>query len=578
MQKLRWLLPFALFIGAFFVACHEDDFPGLEKTASVTFNGRIIDDLGNPVSGAEVKAGDKSVFTDKNGVFSLEKVVLPADHAAISVNAANFFEFSRAYVVKDGSEQNLTIRLLNKVVKGSINVASGGEVSLGNNAPKLIFPANAVTREDGSAYNGQVVVLGRYLNPQDPELPLYMPGNLTGINLVGEQRSLSTYGMLAVELQDGAGQKLKVASGKEVEIHMPIDASIVSSAPTEVPLWYYDVAKAYWIEEGSAQKVGSEYVGKVKHFTYWNYDGSIPSVKVTGTVYNGDTDHPLSGLQIFIKPTDPANGWGCGHGGSDTDGSFGGQVSKDVLLTISITFFDNTCGNAVLYEQQIGPFSSDAVLPPIILTNIATLNVSGRVVDCSGNPVSHGYAKVTFNNINSFAFGDQDGNFQLNHVICNTANIAGTVTGYDLDQLLESAPSTFTASTSNYNVNAGDLSACATLSEYIRYSLDGGAEVIKLAPVAYEDQALTWMTSLDSTQIGQYINFSFNNSNQTGTFPMQQIIVGSNYSSAIGTLSTTVAQTGNVGDLIIGTFGGDFTDTNGSNHTVSGSYRVIRDQ
>jgi hypothetical protein len=35
-------------------------------------------------------------------------------------------------------------------------------------------------------------------------------------------------------------------------------------------LWSFDEAKGLWKEEGQAIKTGSNYVGDVSHFSFWN--------------------------------------------------------------------------------------------------------------------------------------------------------------------------------------------------------------------------------------------------------------------------------------------------------------------
>lgn len=254
MQKLKLLIPLALFICAFFVACHEEDpIQALEKKADVAFAGQIIDENGDGVPGALVKAGDKSMLTDKNGIFRLESVELPANHAILSVTGAGFFDFSRAYVVKDDALQTVKIQLLTKELAGQFNASAGGVINI-SGGPKLSFPTNAIVDQNGNAYNGTVNVLAKYLDPKSKDLGLFMPGNLTGLNLAGERQSLSTFGMVQVELEGPSGQKLQIAANSEVEMRAPIDASIVANAPAEIPLWHFDLEKAYWIEEGLAQK------------------------------------------------------------------------------------------------------------------------------------------------------------------------------------------------------------------------------------------------------------------------------------------------------------------------------------
>lgn len=578
MQKLKLLIPFALFLGAFFVACHDDDpFTSIEKKANVAFAGQIIDENGDGVPGALVKAGDQSALTDQNGIFRLASVALPANHAIISVSSTGYFDFSRAYVVKDDALQTVKIQLLTKETAGSFNATSGGVVNV-TGGPKLSFPANAIVDENGNAYTGSVQVLAKYLDPKSQELVLQMPGDLTGLNLAGEKQSLSTFGMIGVELLGASGQKLKIAANSEVEVRVPIDASIVANAPTEIPLWHFDLEKAFWIEEGLAQKTGNEYVGKVKHFSYWNYDGGLPSVNVYGNVYLGDLDHPLADVEVLIAPVDPGNGWGCGHGTTNGNGAFGGAVSKDLPLKLQIVWWGGQCGSQTIYSALIGPFSSDATLPPIIIPvqSFQSLAITGRLLDCNGQPIANGYAKMGVGLTHNFVFADANGEFEFNSIICqgNTQQ-TGAITGYDLTNLLESipVPINFPPNT----INLGDIAVCNVVSEFIRYTLDGGQEIVSVTPFGGSDAGFVSISSGDSTQANQYLHFLFVNNGQLGTFPITDMTVNTLYASDLNSLTTNVTAFGpNAGDWMVGTFGGSFQVFNGDNHTISGSYRVKR--
>lgn len=584
MQKLKLLIPIALFMGACFLACHPDDFSkGVEQKATVAFVGQIMDEDGNGVSGALVKAGDQSVVTDKNGIFRLDAVSLPADHAILAVSSAGFFDFSRAYLVKDKGLQTVKIQLLAKKIAGQVNAVSGGVVSI-TDGPTLNFPANAIVDENGNAYTGTVQVLAKYLDPKAADLGLFMPGNLTGLNLAGEKQSLSTFGMIGVELESPAGQKLKIAGNSEVEIRMPIDASIVANAATEIPLWHFDLEKAYWIEEGLAQKVGNEYVGKVKHFSFWNYDGYRPVVKVFGNVYLGDANHPLADVEIYVRPENPADGLLCGYGTTDANGYFGGAVSKDIPLKLEVRWNSGSCGSQVIYSASIGTVNSDATLPPIILPaqGLQALNISGRLLDCAGQPLANGYAQMSVGLSNHFVFADVNGNFIYSSIFCDFNNLQnGTVTGYDIANKMESFPVPFVLPPNTFNV--GDLSVCNNLSEYVQYSLDGSPEIVMISFLS----GLTFgstveIVSEDSVQADRNIRIRFHCNGQLGTFAMNGMVVNSLHVSDVSTVNTQLSALGsNPGDWIVGTFSGTFTsfsvDPNGANHTVTGSYRVKRD-
>ncbi len=584
MQKLKFLFPLALLLGVLFVACQDDDPFQSGKLVDVSFMGQIIGENGEPIAGALVEAGDESAISDQNGVFRLKSTRVSSDHAIVSVQKNGYFDLSRAYIVQDKAVQMVSIQLLTKKLAGSVSATAGGLVNVQGGA-KLDFPAGAITDENGQAYSGTVQVFARYLDPSKPEIAINMPGNLTAINAAGEFRSLATFGMIGVELASPGGQKLKIAGGQQVEIRIPIDPAIVASAPSEIPLWHYDEPTAYWEEEGLAQKVGNEYVGKVNHFSWWNYDAPYPSVQASGKVYFNDLQHPANNVHVWIGPANQGTGWGCGHGTTDINGCYTGAIPADMPLTITILGWDPGCGMATLYTANIGPFASDVVIPDIIISNatVQGLELSGRLLDCNGNPVANGYAKITLAGLNPIvAYTNANGEYQQMITSCGTIPASGEVIGYDLDNLTESAVQNFAINSGV--VNLADLTACTTLSEFIQYTLDGQLTIMA-DPSGWCIQdsfpSTGYLTSISADASQKFINIGFYSpAIQTGVFPVTQLSVSGNFDVDIqqSNLNTTVTGAAiNAGDFIIGTFDGTFQDFLGGSHTLSGSYRVKRD-
>ncbi|MBK9719343.1 MAG: hypothetical protein IPO85_17875 [Saprospiraceae bacterium] len=101
------------------------------------------------------------------------------------------------------------------------------------------------------------------MDPSKESTFMEMPGNLTGRDLKGKEVILQTLGMMAVELEDPAGNRLNIAKDKTAELKIPIPASLDSKAKTTIPMWYYDATKGGWIEEGISTRVGQFYVANV---------------------------------------------------------------------------------------------------------------------------------------------------------------------------------------------------------------------------------------------------------------------------------------------------------------------------
>jgi hypothetical protein len=569
MQKLRLLLPFlALLLGGLYTACNKDDF-GANAQADVAFAGRITDQNGQPVEGAQVRAGGELAATDANGIFRLQSVRLNAKDAKISVAKIGYFDFSRAYAVEDDALQYVDIQLIEKKQVGVFAASAGGTLQVPGGA-RLAFPANAVADANGNPYTGSVRIFAHHLAPDDPNIGRQMPGDLRATDLAGETSLLATFGMLAVEMESPSGQKLQVASGSSVEMRMPILPSQAGAAPSEIQLWHYQLDVARWQEEGKAQKVGNEYVGSVSHFSWWNCDIPLPLVGVTGKVFLRSTATPLANAHVVFSY---GNYSGSCHGWTDENGCFAGNIPKDVVLLLEI--FVDGCDLPV-YSANVGPFDQDVNLPDIIV-NVSSqteVSVTGRVVDCDGQPVPNGYAWLRIGTRDVAAFTENDGTFALNFISCDNT-LTGALTGYDLTALLESAPQSINLS--NSPIEMGDMSACVALEEYIEYTLDG-QNFTAIEPRGGQDGNIVFIqTTLDSSQTNQNIYFSFNHNTPTGIFPFDYLIINTLYSQNPNTVTTELTSFGAVGEPMIGTFGGTFQNFTGSTHTISGSYRVLRD-
>lgn len=568
MRHFKIILPLAfLSFSLFWTACFKDHFTGSEAVSTVIFAGQILDETGQPLPGAQVQAGYETTTTDKNGVFRLSPTALPANDAILKVSKSGYFDFSRAYVVEPDAVQPVTIQLLPKTQIGAFAGSTGGTVQIPGGA-QLVFPAGAVN------HSGMVIVYARYLDPTDSELAARMPGDLRGINLGGAEQTLATFGMLGVELVGQNGQALQLAAGQEAEIKMPIAASQAAVAPNSIPLWHYDYDKARWIEEGSAQKIGNQYVGKVKHFSFWNCDYPGDLVLLKGKVLSTNNKVPLGNLQI--RMTILSSGW-AGWGSTNGNGHFGGAVPKGEKFKLEV-LLPHLCGNTVIHTEDVGPFSGDVTLPDIIVngSQIQTLKISGRLVDCNNQPVTHGYLSLLWDGANSptkqMAFPESNGMFEVAFINCS-ASATAQVKGYDLAATLESTANNLSFPPSTANL--GDIVVCQSVLEFIKYNFDGKDFTI-LEPNGESNSQTTYIFG---ETIDASIGFSFNNQSKTGTFPLNYLSVNAvgTDSSAVSNLNTTLtAWGGQPGEFNIGTFGGTFKDWQGQNHSISGSYKVKR--
>ena len=268
---------------------------------------------------------------------------------------------------------------------GSVNILGGGKVDFGS--------GSIINASTGASFSGNVSAATLFLNPADSNFKKYMPRDLQAIDANNNKGVLQSYGMAVVELNDASGSKLQLASGKTATITIPIASSLQGSAPASVPLWYFDDSKGVWKQEGTATKQGNNYVGAVKHFSFWSAGQLQQGIKLTVT-FKDATGHALMNKLVWILSFTDANVATSGY--TDNTGTISAMVPANTMLVLYP--FDD-CGNTA-HKQSVGPFDADINLG-IITTNyggngVNIITLSGTAVDCNNSPVSRGLVVVSY--------------------------------------------------------------------------------------------------------------------------------------------------------------------------------------
>jgi uncharacterized protein (TIGR02145 family) len=281
----------------------------LEKvvpTATTTsfLQGVVLDESGTPLSGVEVKAGDKTQTTDSEGKFVFGEITINKDYAVVSAQKTGFMKGFRTFSPTSGAINKVEIRLQSRGVAQNIEAASGGEVIFESGKVKLDFPAGSIADAEGKPYSGAVKVYAKYINPDSEGFSSTMPGNLVGLADNNELSGMISYGMANVELTDNSGNALQIAGGKKVKVTMPA----IKDAPSEMPVWHFNEQYGLWVEAGRATKTGSTYSFEANHFSSWNLDifveNGIPKVTITVKTAKGK---PLANQEIQIYTADFSN-------------------------------------------------------------------------------------------------------------------------------------------------------------------------------------------------------------------------------------------------------------------------------
>lgn len=436
----------------FAIACRKDSIiteATMEPTPPVitvetSVVGLVTDLSGNALEGALLTLGNSQTTSDENGYFKLSGLT-DSDNAIIKVEMNGYFDAWHAFQAFDEDIAQTTVRLTPRSNPLNVSADNGGEIQFDN--AKVSFAAGSFVDESGNAYAGNVSVFTAYLDPTDPELHTFMPGNLTAFDANNRLQLLETFGMINVELEGDAGQKLQI--NQPATIEMAIPATILNRAPATIPLWYFDTEKARWVEEGAATLQNGKYVGTVSHFTFWNCDVPNDFIQLDGQAYFGELSATL-----LVCVTNQANGEKRCTPTSANNGYFSGAVPPNTTFLLEIF---STCGDPV-FSTTIGPFTDDATVGPLLIdpTQTTWAYVHGEVVDCEGNAVTNGYVYANWDNNATEIFQlNSDGSFAKYINTCNATDI--TLKAYDIANYKFGDPTVFPLSS---NTDIGELEAC----------------------------------------------------------------------------------------------------------------------
>lgn len=561
--------------------------PGTDNNAApvkATLQGNIIDETGQPAINAVVQVGNKTAKTNVDGYFRIVNASLDKNAALVIAEKAGYFKALRSFKATSGANY-VMIKLIKKTVEGTIDGIAGGSVTLSNGS-KIVLPANAVVKASGgSSYTGSVNVYAAYIDPTDDDIAQLVPGSFMADDKNDKRVTLTSYGMLAIELESASGEKLQIAPGSSATLTTSIPSSIQLSAPATISLWYVDEQTGIWKEEGSAIKKGNNYVGEVKHFSFWNCDISIPVVTLSATLTTGKGVPIAHGLVRLTLAA--AGSLSQAYGWTDSLGQVSGLVPANQPLLLEVL---DPCNNAA-YTQNIGSLSKNTDLGTITVTNSnspALITIEGQLKDCSNQPVTKGYTIIKCDNISRYVSVNDKGEFTTSFLRCSGGAAIIEVLG--VDEAAQQQGTSVNVAITSPVTTTGNIISCGILStQYINYTLDAvdysitSAANDSLTSYTYSTQTIppltTWIRGLKMAD-NKYISLSFNHDAATGTYPLSAL-------STQGFDSVMLMQPSNViltnypesaGGFYEGTFSGQFKkmDTPLTVHNINGSFRIRR--
>ena len=469
----------ALVAGLLLSSCAEDGIidesprvtiPESQELITATLYGRVLDANGSPLGMAEVVyhngISPVMVLSETDGSFLIEEVQNKGRAAFLSVTSSGKFEAFRKFSILPGRYNYTEIQMKEYEIIGSVSSSEGGSLSL-NTGAAIKLPANGIVQSTGEPYTGEVSVAMAWIDPSSDNLSREMVGDLSGIDSEGNIRSLSTFGMLQVELIGTQGQLLNLGAEQVAELRFPIPPSMSNQTEPSIPLWSYEELIGTWIQEGNAILDGGFYVGEVGHFSSWNVDFMTDPIALEGEIIlkSDDKSTVASYFQIFVcsDKIGKKGGWVC------EDGSFRFyNFPKEQEFYLKVL---DKCGD-IIYKESYGPYTEDTDIGKIeVINSQSTSKIFGNLVDCNGMPVTNGAISVLQGDRSTSFPVDELGQFEFGFDFCDDKS--ATLIAIDQTARL-SAIAALPASKEVIEVS--DIKVCDELTDYIAISIDGAAE------------------------------------------------------------------------------------------------------
>jgi hypothetical protein len=555
----------------------------LGSNVNADFQGRVVDESGNPVANVLISVGGESTYTNNNGLFVLKGASVPQKLAYVKAEKSGYFPGSRSVIPTTTAANFVKIQLLALNVAGTIPAGQEAVVTISGGAS--IEFNGYYANQAGEIYNGTVTVAAKYLPPLAAGTAEQMPGMLYAQNADDEAGALVTYGMVVVELYGSAGQSLNIAEGSFAKLHMPVDAAQASGAPASIPLWFFDEVAGYWIEDGSATLIDGEYVGVVSHFTWWNCDVFWDACELHAQV-NDNSGNPLGNATLEID----AGGGLTTYGFSNTDGSYFTYLPANTTIDIDVSY---GCGGTT-NSYTVGPYAIGSSNNETFIAGSpgSFVTITGSLVDCDMQPVTNG--EVYFMDGYSYCSAVvTNGTINMTLPYCTIGSI-GTFYVYDWNQPYAYLPYMTVAITTPVtdvglvqicdSIYAGggpgwiDTTGCA--NEIIQIEIDGVLALLdSCVQFEYYDSLGTvgfviyswantnyWVASADVNSIGVYPGTSLDMPYSSGEviFADYGLIDGSSTCA----FSTSIGNYGGPGGMITFDLVGSYTDQWGGSHDV----------
>ncbi|GAB4283189.1 MAG: hypothetical protein Kow0068_08000 [Marinilabiliales bacterium] len=388
------------------------------KKVLETLSGIVVDEFGAPLADVTVMAHGQTYITKADGFYIFSNLLISNNRYVVSFSHNDYFSVVRSDAYEAGKPGRIDVQLIPLTPSATNDSTSfmantGGTLNVGT-LITLDFPPDVFMYESGLPYNGRVHVAAAYSDPTT--------NNYNRTTYGGDQRGvdpstnmetvLQAFVGTSIELRDDAGNKLQLNPNmqQQVSFTLEIPAPLANAAPSKIDIFTYDntgglkMANYSGSNINQATKTGGKYQGALGHFSFISCELAYTmTANVRGTVtdINGN---PVPGVLVQV---------GQSYAITDANGYYNREVPAGVQMQVGIPdYFGAPYG-----LQNITPYN-------ITVHNITglpvTQTVTGKLVDCDGNPIAGhinidilGYIISTYTQTGTFAINTPAGSFDF---------------------------------------------------------------------------------------------------------------------------------------------------------------------
>jgi len=585
MKKFKFLIAI-ISVTLVLNSCSKDEndeyaIPGVTNSIQVkaTISGRVLDEAGSGLQGVSVSAYGIISATDVNGIFLIQGNV-DKNRCVLEFNKPGYMKRLHAIIPSSSNVNYVNITMQDEPSAQSFQSANGGSVTL-DHGGSVTFPANSLVIEGTSnSYNGLVTIYSKHISPDNSNFSMLIPGgDLSAVDVNGDDVSLYSYGMASVTITGFGGENLQIASGMQATVTFPIAGSQTTTAPTSIPLWYLDETDALWKEEGLATRVGNNYVGIVSHFTWWNCDIAIAQTSVIGRAVDCE-GNPLANVIVTVNGQFTVT--------TNDDGYYSNSVPRGMALTFQVLTQGCIVSPSQLENVSPLPYGQNFTVPDLVVPCGA--RITGQLTNCDGENTS-GWIYLKANNAVIYHQFVSNGSFNIMAMPnSNQAIHASSESGFNLINL--------TTPGVQQILPLGELHLCNQIST--SFTIDGFGYTNTFVHLDVEDLNQANYASFYTvclvggiSNVGDcQIRLNFQGNGPTTIDVTEHIgflylgLNGINFESTRNStnhLTYTITEYGAVGDSIKGTFQGDVEAMNGPQTgqiatITNGKFAFIRTQ